>query len=150
MTVHLSKTAQRRLTPPIPYQAGVVAAAIFEYTLKTAYTAATDIIDLGAIPATARAVRATVIGEGFTTGTTADIGIMDGEPGDDRDTDRALTADLLFDGVDVEDNEASATLAQCLAFPVDNTAHRSIGVTLSANEAASTSKKLTLLLEYTY
>lgn len=148
MTQFLSKHAARRLTPPVPYQAGMEAVAVFEYTLNDDYVAANDIIEIGSIPATARLTGATLIGAGFTASTTADVGLMDGDAGE-KDTSRDLTTDLLFDGADVVDNEVDATLADCLAIEASN-AHRGIGVTLSADETASASKTLTLLIRYTY
>lgn len=146
--LHQSKAANRRETPPVPMSAGMEAVAIFSYTFKTAFTAATDILELGAIPATAQPTGAIVIGEGLGA-ITADIGIMDGEPGDSRDTTRDLTADLLFDDVNVNDNEEAATQLSCLNIPV-SAAHRGLGAKLSGDVAAGAAKKLWLVLRYTY
>lgn len=146
--LHQSKAANRRETAPVPLSAGMEAVAIFSYVFKDAYTAATDIIELGAIPATARVTGCTVIGEGLGV-VTADIGIIDGEPGDGRDETRDLTAELLFDDVDVNDNEASAAMLTCLGIAVSQ-AHRGLGAKLSGDVAAGAAKKLTLVLRYTY
>jgi hypothetical protein len=149
MKIILSQFAARRLTPPVPYQAGLAAVAVFEQVLKKDYATGTDILEIGSIPGTARIVSATLIGAGFTAGTTATIAAIDGDPGDDGDDSRDFTGPALFTNAAVDDNETPATATKCLSLPVSD-AHRGLGVKLSANEAASPGKKLTLLLEYTY
>ena len=57
--LHQSKTAKGRSTPPVPYQAGMVATAIFEHVFLTTFTSATDILEIGALPATAKIIGAT-------------------------------------------------------------------------------------------
>ena len=149
MTIFQTPYAEGRMPPPLPFSAGMVASVVYTKTLTAAYVTATDIIELGAIPATARIVGATLICEGMTAATTADVGVMDGAAGDAKDTGRALTADLLFDGVDAEDTETDAALLTCLGIAPAET-HRGIGVTMSANEAAGAGKKITVRLDYVY
>lgn len=146
--LHQSPFADGRKTAPIPGSAGMVATAVFEHTLTAAYATATDFIEIGSIPATARPLSATIIGEGFTAGTTATVAAMDGVAGEADDA-RALTGPELFTAQDVVDAEAETTAVKCLALgtQVD---HRGLGVKLSADEAASANKKLTVILSYTY
>lgn len=144
MTIHQTQAAKGQAATPSAYQAGIVTSAIFEYTFNAAYTAATDVIELGLLPADTRIVGATVIGAGLGA-TTADIGLMTGAPGDTLAT-RTVGADL-FDGITVNDAENDATLANCLTVAPYG-AHRAIGATLAANVAAGAAKKLTLKIDY--
>lgn len=148
--IHQTPHALRRLTPPVPYQAGMVATALFEYTPKVSYVAATDIVEMGSIPPGARIVGAKVLGTtAFSAAATVDVGIMDGEPGDGKDDTRDLTSELLFDDAAIDDAEAEATFATCMAIAVSD-AERAIGVKFSANQGTGGVKKLTLALSYTY
>lgn len=141
-----SKTAKRRATPPVPYQAGMKAVAIFEYKFTQAFTAATDLLEIGVLPAGARLINATTLSNGLGGTTTIDVGLMDGEAGSYDET-RTAGVELLNDGASTA---AQVTpLASCLAIaPVET--HRGIGVALSANEAAGAGKSITLVIEYTY
>lgn len=147
-----TKFAEGRKTTPVPYNHGQECVAIFEHVFTADYTAATDIIELGVLPATARITGATLIGEGLGA-TTADVGIMEGPAGEATDAEgnqRELTADLLFDGVSVNDNEAAAAALTCLGIDVDDDEHRAIGATVAADVAAGAAKKLTVVLRYIY
>lgn len=146
--LHQSKHALRRLTPPTPYAAGMVATAIFEHTFDRAFTAASDKLEIGSIPAGAQVIAATALTENLSAGTTADIGTLTGDEGEDDDT-RVLTADLLFDGLDVAGaaTENAAPMADCLAItPSDK--HRGLGVTLNQNQGVG--DKIKVVLQYTY
>jgi hypothetical protein len=147
MPVYQSKTAKRRETPPTPYQHGMAATAIFKHTLTAAFVTATDVIEIGTLPAGAQIIAADLVGAGFTAGTTARVALMTGGAGD-RDDARVLTGTDLFTGQTVVNAEGKATVAKCLSF-VPAADHRGIGVKLSANEAAAPGKKLTLMLSYT-
>lgn len=148
MSLFQSATAKRKATPPRALSSGARMTAVFTYTFSDAFTAASDILELGMLPATAQIVGAQVIGEGLGA-ITADVGIMDGAFGDPDDT-RALTADLLFDDESVNDTEAAATSLACLGIAPDDDTHRGIGVTLSGDVAAGAAKKITLVLDYVY
>lgn len=146
MSLIQSATAKRRNTPPVPQQAGILAKAIFEHTFTTNYTAATDILELGMLPATARLVGATLIGTALGA-LTADVGLMDGEAGEYDETRNS--GNEIFNDASVNNAETDATLASCLAVtPSDR--HRGIGVILSGNVTAGASKKVTLVITYTY
>lgn len=148
MTIHRNDYGNLRSMPPSSGRAGTVLAAIYEFTLSEDYTAATDFIEFGILPAGCRPIRATLIGAGFTAGTTADVGFLTGKPGADTEadgTDRTLSADL-FNDADVVDNEADQTADNLLSVAA-STENRSIGAELSVDEAAG-SKTIKLLLEY--
>lgn len=146
MTLKQTDHAYGRSQQPTDYSFGAVCSAVFEFTFSDAFTAASDIVELGFVPGGAQIVGATIIGEGLAT-LTADVGIMDGDAGE-ADDDRDLTATLLFDGVSVADNEADATRAACLAIARDSN-HRGLGLKLSGNVAAGTDK-VTVVLEYIF
>lgn len=146
--LHQSKHALRRLTPPTPYAAGMVACAVFEHTFDKAFTAATDKLEIGSIPAGAQVIAATTLTEGLAATTTADIGTLTGGEGEDDDT-RDLTADLLFDDLDVAgaSTENAAPMKTCLALTPSDT-HRGLGVKLSQDQAAG--GKIKVVVQYTY
>jgi hypothetical protein len=144
MTTFQTQNATGRKATPTAYQAGIVTSAVFEYTFDADYTAATDVIELGLLPAGTQVVGATVIGAGLGA-TTADIGIMTGEPSDA--TSERTVGDELFDAISVNNNEANADLADCLAV-APYQAHRAIGATIAANVSAGAAKKLTVKIDF--
>ncbi|EDM71055.1 hypothetical protein RAZWK3B_16700 [Roseobacter sp. AzwK-3b] len=144
MAIFQTQAAKGQQAAPSAYQSGIVTSAVFTYTFNDAYTAATDVIELGVLPADCQILGATVIGTGLGANT-ANIGLMTGTPSDDAGT-RTVSADL-FSAVSVNDNEANATLADCLDVAVSNE-HRAIGATISANVAAGAAKTLTVRIEY--
>ena len=142
-----SKTAKRRSTPPVAYQAGMVALAVFEHTFTTAFTAATDILEIGLLPAGAKIVRTTLIPTNMVAATLADVGLMTGEAGEYDET--RTSGNQIFNDVAATGAEKQATMVNLLAITPDET-HRGIGVTLSLNQGASPTRKLTIVIEYTY
>jgi hypothetical protein len=139
--------AYGRANQPVGYSSGLVCAAILTYDFPVDFTSADDVLEIGFVPGGAQIVGATLIGEGLGA-ITADIGVLDGEAGE-PDANRALTTDLIFDGVSVNDNEAPATVLDCLAVGRTND-HRGLGVTLSGNVTAGAGKKLTVVLHYVH
>lgn len=144
MAIFQSSAAKGQAATPSAYQAGIVTTAIFEYTFTADYATATDVIELGILPADTQIVGATVIAAGLGA-TTADIGIMTGTPGDTASA-RTVGAEL-FNDTSVNDASADATLAGCLAVARSN-AHRAIGAKVAANVAAGAAKKLTVKIDY--
>lgn len=145
MALFQSRHALGQETAPVIYEAGCVGVAIFTYTFDKAFTAASDILELGMIPADTRIIAATLIGEGLGA-ITADVGVMSGDFGA-KDATRT-TGTQLFNDQSVNDTEGDATRKNCLSVaPSDK--HRGLGVTLSGNVAAGASKKITLVVEYT-
>ncbi|WP_417724566.1 hypothetical protein [Salipiger sp.] len=153
MTIHRNEYGQLRAMPPTALQSGVVAAVIFTHTFTAAkgdFTAASDILEIGMLPAGCRPISATLIGDGFGA-ITADVGFMTGQPGAATNDDGSArtSADELFDGVSVNDAENAATKATLLAIS-PSAAHRSIGVKLSGNVVADGSQTVTVLVQYSY
>lgn len=143
MAIFQSSAAKGQVATPSAYQAGIVTTAIFEYTFTAAYVTATDVIELGLLPADTQIVGATIIGTGLGA-TTADIGIMTGAPGDTV-AERTVGAEI-FNDTSVNNATANAALANCLAVPRAAT-HRAIGAKVAANVAAG-SAKLTVKIDY--
>lgn len=137
--------AARGLTPtPTAYQAGIVTTAIFEHTFTANFTAATDKLEIGVLPANVRIVGATLV-SGALGAITADVGLMSGDAGE-ADADRTV-GNQIFNDASVNSTAVDATLAACLAIaPSDK--HRGIGVTLSGNVTAGSTKTLTLRIDY--
>lgn len=144
MAIFQTSAAKGQAATPSAYQAGIVTTAIFQYTFNEDYATATDVIELGTLPADTQIVGAEIIGDGLGA-TTADIGLMSGDPGD---TESARTvSDEIFDGTSVNDATALSTLEACLTIPRAST-HRSIGAFIAANVAAGASKVLTVKIDY--
>lgn len=136
--------------PPSGAMAGVEMTAIFQHTFAAAggnFTAASDILEIGFLPAFCRPVRATIVAAGFGA-LTADVGFMTGEPGADLNQDGTArtSGDEIFDGVTVNDAENNATLATLVAIPATGV-NRSIGVKISGNVTAA-GQSLTLAVTY--
>jgi hypothetical protein len=146
MAIFQSEMAKRRETPPSGYVHGARMVSISTYTFTQDFTAATDILEIGLLPADTRLVGAKLIGEN-TGATNAILGVMDGEPGD-PDATREID-DALFSATAINNAEVEADTLDCLDIAVSDK-HRGIGVTLSANVTAGATKKLTLVLEYTH
>ena len=147
--LHQSPYADGRYTAPIPYAAGMLAAVAFTWSPTKDYTAATDLIEMGALPANAKLFSATLLSDGFAAGLTADVAVMDGEEGK-ADDSRDLTAVTLLAGAAVDGSEVPVPTKTCLNIKPDISQHRGLGVRLSRNESASAAKKLTLVIQYTY
>lgn len=146
MTIQLSRAAATGAAP-IAGQAGTVMKAVFEHTFNTAFTAASDILEIGFVPAHAKILGAELIGAGLGV-ITADVGLMTGEQGN-TDPTRALTGTELFNDQSVNDTSGSTDTSAALAVEKAQK-HRGIGVELSGNVTAGAAKKLTLVLEYVY
>lgn len=144
MTVFQSSVAKGQAATPSAYQAGIVTTAIFEHVFNQSYVAATDVIELGLLPAETQIIGATVIGAELGA-TTANIGIMTGTPGDTVGV--RTVGSQLFAATNVNNATADATLANCLSVDRANT-HRAIGATIAANVAAGAAKKLTVKIDY--
>ncbi len=147
MALFQSEVAKRRETPPTGYVSGSVQCAIFTYTFNDDFTSASDILEIGFLPANTIPVRARLVPEGLTASNEADVGFMSGEPGD-PDPDRT-SGDELFDGVAAVSAEAAAAAVDLLAVERDEY-HRSIGIKMSENITAGAAKKITLILEYVH
>lgn len=144
MALKQTEMGKGRETPAIGYAHGALCVAVSTYTFTETFTAASDKLEMGVLPAGARPVRASLIGEGLGA-ITADLGFMSGEWGSNDDT--RTVGDELIDAESVNDAVAEAGLLACKNIAAAET-HRALGVVLSGNVAAGAAKKLTLVLEY--
>ena len=119
--------------------------AAFKYNFDAAYTAATDEIEMGFLPAGAQITRLTVIGNGVGA-VTAKVGWMSGTFGD-VDTARTVGSEF-FATQSVNDTEASVDADVLHAIAPDANTHRPIGLTLSADVAAGSAKYVQVIIEY--
>ncbi|MBN8294553.1 hypothetical protein JI664_21450 [Rhodobacter sp. NTK016B] len=146
MTIHLTDYSLFKKQPSTYPIAHMLQRAAFSHTFTTAFTAASDILEIGVFPARAKACRATLIGEGLGA-ITADVGFMTGDIGS-KDAGRT-SDDVLFDGVSVNDEETEANVLTLMAIEAAET-DRAVGVKFSGDIAAGASKKVHVVLEYFY
>lgn len=143
MAIFQNAVGKRQVTPPVPYTSGQVTVARFTYSFATAFTAASDKLELGILPAGARVVDYLILPTGMNGD--CDIGIMSGTPGD---PDNARTVgDEFFDGVTL----ASAVVrgSDPLAWKLAPAAtDRAIGFINSANITADAAKTIELIVMY--
>lgn len=144
MALKQTEMGKRRETPATGYVHGALMVATSTFTFNQAFTAASDKLEMGVLPAGARPVRASLIGEGLGA-ITADLGFITGEWGDNDDT--RTVGDELIDAGSVNDAVAEAGALNCKNIAASNE-HRPLGVVLSGDVAAGAAKKLTLVLEY--
>lgn len=144
MALKQTEMGKRRETPATGYMHGCLMVATSTFTFTEAFTAASDKIEMGVLPAGARPVRASLIGEGVGV-ITADLGFMSGKWGE-KDDARTVGNELI-DGVSVNGDVAEAGALNCKNIASSNE-HRPLGVVLSGDVAAGAAKKLTLVLEY--
>lgn len=133
-------TGQR--VTPFPDSAGDVTVVRMDFTISANVVAATDIIELGYLPAGCVPVDATLITD--AAGAAAfDVGFMTGDVGS-TDAARASGSELFAAAA----SGAVNRLSQASAFRITkSTADRSIGVKASANITAA-NQVLTLVLYY--
>lgn len=146
MTTIVSRAASHG-NVPTPGQAGVIMIAEFTHAIDAAYTAATpDIIEIGVLPAFAKPVRMSITG-GTLDGadTTADVGLMSGDPLDDQSA-RTSGVDFLDGGI-IDGATLNVPIETCMEIaPVAY--DRGIGVKLSADQTAGAAKTVTIRMEY--
>jgi hypothetical protein len=132
MTIFQNEYSQGKKGITTQAQAGVLIVRTFSYKLTANVVAATDIIEIAALPQGAQLAFAEAIQTGITTATTFDVGFMSGN-WRDPDPDRTV-GDEIFDGEALNTRKRLNYEAAHAIAPVDNP--RSIGVKLSANESA--------------
>ena len=144
MAILQSLWALGRKSPVTHGQAGLLIKQTYTFTVASAITAATDIIEIAALPQGAQLVEAELIQENATAATTYAVGFMSGRWRDNdpaRTVDTAVFAALRADTLRRLESHAAAKIA-----PVDVT--RSIGIKLGADEAAGPTKLISLTLGY--
>lgn len=146
MAIVQSAAAKGKETPPAAYQAGIRTTAIFAHTFSAAFTAASDKLEIGLIPANVQVVAAQVFGDNLGA-ITADVGLMTGTPGD-PDNARTVGTELFNDQSVADGTIGAAGIETCLAIPRSD-AHRGLGVTLSGNVAAPLAgKRIVVAIDY--
>lgn len=146
MSLKQTDHAYGRKQQPTDYSNGVICAAVLEYDFPVAFTASTDVLELGLVPGNTRVIGATIIGEGVGA-ITATVGLLTGEAGE-SDDDRELSGTNIFTAQSVDDTEKAATKSECLAIERADI-HRGLGMTLSGDVAAGAGK-ITVVLEYIF
>jgi len=129
----------------IPYTAGALHTAVFEHTFTTAFTAASDILELAALPARAKIDTIDLIGEDLGGANNATISTLTGTLGNEDDT-RVADVELLG-ATAVQNAVASVPVTAGVAL-ARSEHNRGIGVELSANVAASSTAKLKMVVRY--
>ena len=132
-----------KVTPTVPQMAGSVHTQLLTFAITAAYTAATDVIEMGALPANCRLTGVDLLTSGIAATATVDVGFLTGEYGDKLN---ARTGDATLISAAAKNGAASASIAT-LAGLSGSGVDRGIGVKLSANEAAG-SGVITLRLNY--
>ena len=145
MGILQSAKVKRRTAAPTPGQFGQKTCVVLSHSFATVgFTAATDVLEIGLVPASAQIINVDAIGEGLGA-VTADVGVMTGTAGDLDDT-RDSGAEFIDDG-NVNDATATAAVADCIAVAPSNV-DRGLGIKLSGDVAAGAGKKITVVLEY--
>lgn len=149
-TLVQSKYAKREIPTANPTAYGQVAAMRFYYDFTVA-GAATQIVELGILPANCIPVDATFMMSGTYTGRTFDCGIMSGLGGDlDSASATSRTCgDELFDGAALDDADGhlrSLNVDLATITPVEY--DRGIGFIPDGAIAASSAKKIWLWMLY--
>jgi len=133
MALHQNDVGQRRKPVATAHYAGVEAVNIFTHTFAAAFTAATDVLEIGMVPANTIATEITLIGDTISALQTATIGILDGDYGDGDDTRDIATQ--IATGLDVADATASVPVATAIAVAPANT-NLGLGIKLTVDVAA--------------
>jgi hypothetical protein len=146
MAIVQSAAAKGKETPPAAYQAGIRTTAVFAHTFTAAFTAASDKLEIGMIPANVQVISAQVFGDSLGA-ITADVGIMSGTPGS-TDNARTVGTELFNDQSVTDGTIGAAGVETCLAI-ARSESHRGLGVTLSGNVAAPLAgKRVVVVLDY--
>lgn len=135
----------RRTYPPTAFQAGQVMAAVFTHTFDEAFTAASDILEIGLLPAGAKLLEATLISGALGSGVTATLSTMDGEAGA-KDSGRAAAADIQ---ASIAAHSATTALnVDTLTDFAASDSHRGLGLEFSADITAGVTKTVKLIVKY--
>lgn len=136
--------SKRLITQPQPYNADTVCRADFKFTFSSTFTAASDVLELGLLPAFCEIVDYMVIPENMNGNAT--IGFMSGEFGNKDDT-RTVGAEL-FSATTLASTMIRATISTGLLTAASETTHRAIGFKNSADITGAANKKITLRVFY--
>ena len=136
MAIIQSEHALGRKQAPYAAESNNVVVAKYEVTLNS-NIGATDVVELGILPAYSVVVDATLVTDAMGTGITADVGIMSGTPGAPDDS-RTVGNELY----------AATRLSKADAFRLAPTeSDRALGLKVSGAVTAS-GQKATLVIQY--
>lgn len=139
-----SKVAKGLVSPPRGLSAGQVMVSRAFFIFSTAFVAADDKLELLILPPFCRVHDMAILGEAAAA-ITADVGFMTGAAGD-PDTART-TAFEFFDNVAI--NNTATRMSLLTGFKQASVDYaRGIGLTPSANIAASATKRVEILMHY--
>ncbi|MBP0484669.1 hypothetical protein [Sagittula salina] len=136
-----------RETPPNPRNAGMIAAAIYEHAFLAAFTAASDILEIGPLPFGARMIEAELITGDLGAGVTATLVTLSGNEGEANNA--RVEALSIQSGIAAHNASIRLATANLLAV-TPGKVHRGLGLKFSANIAAGGTKTVKLLLKYTF
>ena len=145
MATFLSEHAKRRQPVATGNTAGVTITQIFTYTVPDVAPGASDLIEIGFLPANNRLMGFELIG-GATGAATVEVGLMTGEQGDAQDTTRALTGSrILPASTAIASATAAATRSACLAI---QKADKDVGIGIRPSAALTPGAKITAIAIY--
>lgn len=140
-----SKVAKGFISPPRGLSAGAVMVSRAFFVFSTAFDVPGDKLEMMILPPFCRVHDMFILGEAAAA-ITADVGLMDGTAGD-PDTARAITANLFFD--DVAINNTMSRMSLLGGFKIGSVDYaRGIALVPSADIAASASKRVELIMHY--
>lgn len=144
MAIIQSEHALGRKQAPYAAESNNVVVAKYEVTLNS-NIGATDVVELGILPAYSVVVDATLVTDAMGTGITADVGIMSGTPG--APDDSRTVGNELYAAADVA-AAAVTRLSKADAFRLAPTeSDRALGLKVSGAVTAS-GQKATLVIQY--
>ncbi len=154
MALKQSLVSTRKLAQPVSYEAGERMVAVIPIDITAAgigaITAAADKIEVGYIPAGALLVGAELISEAIGAAITANVGLLTNSGGGEfgaQDNTSAVGTQILS-AASINNTAVKAATIGCINLGRDETKHRAIGLSVSADIAAGAGKRLTLVLEY--
>lgn len=144
MAFFQSPHAKMLAEQPTPATAAEVSSADFTFTFSDNFTAATDKLELGSLPAFCTIVDYMVIPENLNGNAT--IGLMSGTYGD-PDSARTVGSEL-FSATTLASTPVRGSALTGLKITPSTTTHRAIGFTNSADITGAANKKITLRIFY--
>lgn len=146
MALFQSKAVKsRRGYPATGFQVGQVMAAVYEHTFTEAFTAASDILEIGLLPSGAKPIRATLISGDLGAGVTATLSLMTGTAGE---PDAARVAETDIQDTIAAHSTSTPLSVDALTDVAVEEKHRGLGLEFSGNITAGATKTVKLVFEY--
>jgi hypothetical protein len=137
----------RREYPATGYQSGQVLAAVLDHVFTEDFTAASDVLEIGLLPAGAKLLSAELITGALGAGNTATLSVMDGAYAD-KDGTRAADTDIAT-GLAAHSAATPVDTADLLALAPEEK-HRGLGLEMSENITAGATKTVKMLITYSF